>query len=138
MNKNQKSCLLCEEKTKPWYTLCSDCYKKYKKYRNEKWFIELEQMDKVQRRINRKECLPVLTDYHYGRGTPVHQKIGRRKISDTTIKAILEWYDKEIEKYNKGEYNRKPSLHSLAMKQEIAAPTTFKTYITKYRKHKEY
>lgn len=98
-----KTCVLCPEKVKPKYKLCAACYKKYKDYIHEEWFIELVALQGKQDSIDRKEGY---ITYNIGANiygtidnaqTPSHKNVGRPSTDWRLVNEILELYDQSVE-----------------------------------------
>ena len=98
-----KTCVLCDNYIKPQYRLCYSCYKLYSGDINEPWFKELEQMQKQQDRIDRKESFALETGSvnMYGQAEAVivssKKSVGRPPTNWILINEVLQRYDESID-----------------------------------------
>lgn len=105
-----KVCALCPEIVSKRHTLCYNCFKQYKHYKNEDWFKELAKAEIKQDEIDMIECTSVNSMFTLptdNEGGLVKKNIGRPSTDWRTVNKVLQVYDESLTRERLGIGKRK-------------------------------
>lgn len=129
-----KICALCPKTVSKRHTLCYNCFKQYKAYRNEEWFKFLAKAQIKQDEIDMIESLSVdsmytLPDYE---GGLVKKRVGRPSKDWITVNKVLAIYDESVDRERNGLGKRK-SLRAIQNEVGSVNFLTIRSILRKYR-----
>lgn len=101
----RKVCLLCPTRIPTRHILCYSCYRMYKHQMHEAWFQALLDLQKVQERIDMRECYTIDSrsnvDLHgvlIEKDIKNKRPVGRPRTHWKLVDEILRMYDESVER----------------------------------------
>lgn len=94
---------MCPAKIQPRHKLCTTCYKKYKSFIYEDWFLEIAKLQRQQDEIDRREnnlLLDITGATIFGAKesqTALQKSVGRPSTPWILVNEVLRLYDDSIE-----------------------------------------